>query len=41
MDVTGQQVQGSTDLKKGDKVGEQHHARRGGSIWGVPNTAIP
>ena len=26
-DVTGQRVQGSADLKKGDEVGEQRHAR--------------
>ena len=39
-DISGQWVQGSADLKKGDEVGEQHHARRGGgSIRGVPNTA--
>ena len=38
-DISGQWVQGSADLKKGDEVGEQHHARRGGSIRGLPNTA--
>ena len=35
-DVTGQRVQGSADLKKGDEVGEQHHPRRGGKhSWGT------
>ena len=29
-DVMGQRVQGSADLKNGDEVVEQHHARKGG-----------
>ena len=34
-DVTGQRLQGSADLKKGDEVGEQRKAR-GGGHWGYP-----
>ena len=33
-DISGHWVQGSADLKKGDEVGEQHHARRGGKHSG-------
>ena len=47
-DISGQWVQGSADLKKGDEVGEQHHARRGEAFGGYPipqeklaNTKIP
>ena len=34
-DVMGQQVQGSADLKKGDEVGEQCHARREEALGGT------
>ena len=44
-DVTGQRLQGSANLKKGDEVGEQRKARGGGGggwgALGVPNTARP
>ena len=44
-DVTGQRLQGSADLKKGDEVGEQRKASGGvgggrGAL-GVPNTTRP
>ena len=33
-DVTGQRLQGSANLKKGDEVGEQRKARGGGGVVG-------